>query len=330
MNYPESQLILDEIKKADKILLNCHRGPDSDSVGSALAMKKVLSGLGKEVEIICPSDIPDDLYFLEGSSDIKKVDFSNFDFSTYNLFIIMDSSTYAMVSGSKEIGLPQIKMVVIDHHHTNTGYGDINLIDSKVTSTAELLYKIFYDWRVSLDQKSATALLTGIIGDTGSFQYAGVGKETLLIAGDLMDLGANKDEIIYNIYRSINFMTIKFWGKIIEMMKEDSEYRFVWSAIPLSLYEEYGRDSSAKEDGANLFFPVVKNTDFGVIMVETDKDVLSVSYRSRKDFDVSKIAGEIGGGGHISAAGAKVDGQFEEAVEKVLTACRKYANKRNS
>jgi len=329
MNYKESQLILDEIKKANKILLNCHRGPDPDSIGSALAMKEVLFGLGKDVMIICPSLIPEDLHFLEGSKDIKKVDFKTFDFSIYDLFIVMDTPTYGIVANSKEIDKPNIKMVVIDHHHTNVGYGNINLIDSKVTSTSELLYKIFSDWSISLDKKSATDLLTGIIGDTGAFQYRGVGKSTLLVAGDLIDLGADKDEIIYNIYRNINFMTIKFWGKVIEMMHEENKYRFVWSAIPLSLYEKYGKDSSAKVDGANLFFPVVKNTDFGVIMVETDKNVLAVSYRSRKDFDVSKIAEEVGGGGHIAAAGAKVEGPFDEAVEKVLAGCRKYAKKNN-
>ena len=329
MNYPESQLILDEIKKAKKILLNCHRGPDSDTVGSALAMREVLQQMDKEVKVICPSEIPEDLRFLGGSSDIKKIDFKTFDFSTFDLFIVMDSSTYGMVANSKEIDKPNLRMVVIDHHHTNEGFGNINLIDSKITSTSELLCKIFSDWDVALNKQIATCLLTGIIGDTGAFQYGGVGKSTLLIAGELIDSGADKDEIIYNIYRSINFKTIKFWGKVIEMMKTDEEYGFVWSAVPLSLYEEYGKDSSAKEDGANLFFPIVKNTDFGVIMVETDKDNLSVSFRSRKDFDVSKIAKEVGGGGHKPAAGAKVEAQFDDAVEKVLTACRKYANKKN-
>ena len=144
MNYPESQLILEEIKKANKILLNCHRGPDSDTVGSALSMAEILRNMGKEIEIICPSNIPEDLFFLEGSKDIKKVDFKTFDFSAFDLFIVMDSSTYGMVANSKEIDKPNTKIIVIDHHHTNEGFGSINLIDSKITSTSELLYKIFF------------------------------------------------------------------------------------------------------------------------------------------------------------------------------------------
>jgi len=328
MNYPESQLILGEIKKANRILLNCHRGPDSDSVGSALAMNSVLRKLGKETLVICPSEVPEDLKFLENSDDIKTVEFESFSFKDYDLFLTMDSSNYGMVSGNRELQLPDINIIVMDHHHTNVGFGSINLIDSNKTSTAELLFDVFKDWGINFDSEISTKLLTGIIGDTGCFQYAGAGKTTLDVAGQLLEFGANKDQIILNIYRSIEYSSIKFWGKVIESMQHDKEGRFVWSAIPNSVYNEYGADSSAKEDVSNLFAPVIKDTDFGVIMMESDKNVLSVSFRSRSSFDVSKIAKEVGGGGHVLASGAKVEGPFEEAVEKVLNSCRKYANKK--
>ncbi|MDP3917985.1 MAG: bifunctional oligoribonuclease/PAP phosphatase NrnA [Candidatus Woesebacteria bacterium] len=327
MNYPESQLILEEIKKAKKILVNCHRGPDGDSVGSALAIQSVIDNMGIKVDVICPNQLPADLLFLSNSNNVKTIDFNEFDFSGYDLFIILDSSTYGMVTGDEKIKKPDIKMIVIDHHFTNVGFGDINLIDSQVTSTAELLFKIFVDWKVKLNSDIATKLLTGILSDTGCFQYGGVGKPTFEIAGELLSLGASKDEIVFNTFRSVKFETLKFWGKVIENMQYDTNHSFVWSAIPLSVYKEYGEDSSSKEDVANLFSPVVKDTDFGLIMVEIDKDVLAISFRARSNFDVSKIAKDLGGGGHIAASGAKVKGPFDEAVEKVLTACRKYAKK---
>jgi len=99
MNYKESKEILDEIKKTKKVLVNCHRGPDSDSVGSALGLSKVIESMGKEVLIICPSEVPVDLKFLPGSEKIKRVDFASFNFSNYGLFIAIDSSDYSMVSG---------------------------------------------------------------------------------------------------------------------------------------------------------------------------------------------------------------------------------------
>jgi phosphoesterase RecJ-like protein len=326
MNYKESAKILVEIKKAKKILVNCHRGPDSDSVGSALALSRVLKNMGKDVLAICPSDIPHDLTFLHDADSIKRVNFSAFDFSEYDLFLVIDSSTYSMVTGLKDSDKPSIKTIVIDHHFSNEKFGKINLIDAKRTSTGELLFKVFEDWGIEINQDVAESLLTGIIGDTGSFQYQNVGEETLRIAATLIEKGANKDKIIYNIYRNIDFKEVKMWGKFIESMKiEDS---FVWSAISLTTYKDFGEYPYAKEDVANLFFPIVKGTDFGIVMVETNENVLSVSFRSRSGFDVSKIAEEVGGGGHKAAAGARIEGlPFEEAVNKVLTAARKHAKK---
>ncbi|MCX6704623.1 MAG: bifunctional oligoribonuclease/PAP phosphatase NrnA [Candidatus Woesebacteria bacterium] len=326
MNYKESTKILKEIKKAKKILVNCHRGPDSDSVGSALALSGVLKKFGKDVTIICPSDIPADLAFLNGADSIWRVNFSTFDFSGYDLFLVIDSSTYSMVTGLKDSDKPGMDTIVIDHHVSNEKFGKINLIDAKTTSTGEMLFKIFEDWGIAIDQEIAECLLTGIIGDTGSFQYQNVGQGTLRIAASLMDAGADKDKIIYNIYRNIDFKEVKMWGKFIENMK--IEDNFIWSAISLSTYKDFGEYPYAKEDVANLFFPIVKGTDFGIVMVETNDQVLSVSFRSRSGFDVSKIAEEVGGGGHKAAAGARIEGlPFDQAVNKVLSAARNYAEK---
>jgi bifunctional oligoribonuclease and PAP phosphatase NrnA len=330
MNYKESGQILEEIKKVEKILVNCHRGPDSDSVGSALAMANVLRSIGKEVLMVCPSDIPSDLKFLRGSDQIKKVEFSSFDFSEYDLFIALDSSTYSLVSGSKDLVQTEaIPFLVIDHHLSNDGFGNINLIDSSATSTGELLYRVFEDWGVDIDADTAQSLLTAIVGDTGAFQYQNVGAETLEIAAKLIKKGADKDKIISEIYRNIPFQEIKIWGKIIENMEIDKENRFVWSVIRVTEYANFLGTESVKEDAANLFFPIVADTDFGMIMEERTDDTLSVSFRSRSGFDVSKIAKDLGGGGHKAAAGVRLDDvPVEEAVEKVLAAARKYANKK--
>lgn len=326
MNYKESVKILSEIKKAKKILVNCHRGPDSDSVGSALAMLQVLKDLGKEATVICPSDTPPNLTFLKGADEIVRVNFTSFDFSPYDLFIILDSSNYSMVTGLKDSDGPGIRSIVIDHHFSNEKFGDINLVDSEITSTGELLYRLFNDWSVSISEEIAESLLTGIIGDTGTFQYQNVGEITLRAAADLIGKGADKDEIVYNLYRNIEFKEVKMWGKFIEsMMIEDG---FTWSAIPLSVYKDFGEYAYAKEDVANLFSPIVKGTEFGIIMIETSESVLSVSFRSRTGFDVSEVAKEVGGGGHKAAAGARIEGlPFQEAVNKVLVAARKHVKK---
>ncbi|MBI2066229.1 bifunctional oligoribonuclease/PAP phosphatase NrnA [Candidatus Woesebacteria bacterium] len=327
MNYPLSKKILEEIKKANKILVNCHRSPDADSAGSALALYEVLASFAKDVKVICPDKLPEDLKFLPFSEKVEKIDFEKFDFTPYDLFIVLDSRNAAMVTKKRDMPLPKNKKIVIDHHKTNESFAEINLVDDEISSTAELLYDIFEDWGTGVTKSVAQNLLTGIIADTGVFAYSKVSARTLQIALFLMEKGADKNEIILNIFRSYPFNKVKFWGEILKRMEWDEEHHFVWSAVPYEVYKNFDNPASAKASAASLFAPVIKGTNFGMIMVEEEKGILSISLRGRTDFDVSKIAEKLGGGGHLSAAGAKLyEKDFDAAVLKVLETARKIVN----
>lgn len=328
MNYDLSAKILEEVKEADKILINCHRNPDPDSIGSALALFGVLKKMGKEVEVICSTKLDKNTEFLKYFKEIKTVDFKKFNFKDFDLFIVLDSSTWDMVTGAKDVLRPEgLKIITIDHHFTNDKFGDVNLIDPQVTSAAELLYKVLSDWEVKLSKETATAILAGIISDTGAFRYPGVSKETLLIASSLISKGADKEKIIFSIFNNLQINVLKMVGEMINKLELDDENKFCWCAIPLSLYEKYGKPDGAKEYASNTFIQSISATDFGIIMVEVEEKKLSVSFRSRSGFDVSKIALALGGGGHKAAAGANILGlPFEEAVKKVLETARKAAN----
>lgn len=329
MNYKKSKQVLKEIKKANRILLNCHRGPDADSIGSALAMYRVLKLMDKVVDIFCPTDgLYDGVSFLEDYDLIKSgVDFSKIDFSEYDLFISLDSSTWDQATNMDRIP-ENINLVVIDHHESNFGYGNVNLIDEKATSVGEMLLRIFLDWKVSIDKHIATSLMSAIIGDTGAFRYPGSTEKTFKAASYLMEKGADKDKIIHHIYRSEDFNLLKFCGEALRTMKLDEENRFVWSAISYEVFEEFGKPANAKNAAVNCFAQLVAGTDFGFMAVEEKKDKLSVSFRSRTGYDVSKIALELGGGGHVYASGASIEGlSFDESVEKLLRTVRKYAKK---
>ena len=326
MNYGDSIEILKLITKSKKILVNCHRNPDPDSLGGALAMYLMLLKFGKDPYLICPTEIETNLRFLPNMEKIKVIDFANFDYGKYNLLICLDSSSWHIVSGSKELSSWDLPTIVIDHHKTNEKFGLVNLVDAKVTSVSELLYYVFEDWKVELDKDIATCLMAGIIGDTGAFRFPGSTEKTFKVAGKLMASGADKDAIIFDIYSTTPFNLLKFWGKVLEKMKIDRKNKFVYSAMPLKEFESLGSPTYGRESSANLFGEIVADTDFGMIMTEQEKNILSVSFRSRIGFDTSAIAKELGGGGHVYASGAKVEGlSFSKAVEKVLQTARKYA-----
>jgi phosphoesterase RecJ-like protein len=326
MNYPESQLILDEIKKAKRILLNCHRSPDPDSVGSALSMYLILQNLGVEkVSIISPDEIPNNCRFLPNSDVVKKEDFDKFDFTQYDLMIFLDSGNWNQVTGKERVVSSKIKKIVIDHHYTNPKYGDINIVDSNAGSCCNVLYKFAQDLEIHFDRDLSTTLLTGIIADTLSFQTDLIGDSTLSIADVLIKSGADRKNIIFNLYMTRPIDEIKLMGEMLLNVNVD-DCGFAWVAISKKTLKKYPKSYDAKSYVAGSFIQSIENTNFGFVMEEKD-EYSTVSFRSRKDFDVSKVAEELGGGGHKSASATRIYLPFDQAVEKVLEVCRKYANK---
>jgi len=330
MNYPESATILEEIKKANKILLNCHFSADPDGIGCTLAMKLVLEGMGKEVTVICPSkSLSKQTDYLKGYSDINLgVNFYGYDFSKYDLFIILDTSDTNILTGKDDVLEVKIPVIVFDHHRTFDLKNNIKILDQDASSVGEILYRVFQDWGIDCGKDTANCLLTAVIGDTGTFSYPGAGERTLRAGADLISLGADKTMISDRIYRAEDFRILKFWSETLARAEIDREHHFVWSAVPYKSFEQCSDLPAVKSKTAALFAPIVDGTDFGFILIEERPDYISVSFRGRTDFDTSKIAEELGGGGHPVASAVRFENMpFDEAVEKVLEAARKYARK---
>jgi len=326
MTYAQSLEILSKIKSVDKILVNCHQRPDVDSISSALSMCQALEMLTKKVRLICP-DIPlSELSFLSCFEKIEAVDFKNFQ-DDCQLFLVLDSASPEVVTGSKEIHLPKIETIVIDHHLTNTNFGSLNLIDEKRSSTAELLYFLFLDWNIDINKNLASSLLTGILGDTGAFEYHNTTPITLRVAAELMERGADKDEILLKIFRSKPMSLLKFWAEVLKNLKLDETGKFTWCAIPYDIYNSLGKPQMARESASSLFTRMVDGTEFGIVILEEEPGVVRASFRSRRtDFDVSNVALRLGGGGHAGAAGVTiVNNRFEESVKKVIETARDFA-----
>lgn len=326
MNYTESNAIFEEIKKSKRVFVNCHRNPDPDSVGSALAMYQVLNNLGKEVRVICSTPVGEYLKFFRLYATIEQeIDFSKVDYKEGDLFIVLDSSSWDFASSLEEEDRPPIPLVVIDHHKTNLHFGTLNLVDFTRPSLAEILFKVFKDWKITMTKDIAQCILSGIIGDTGAFRFPVVDSQTLRAGAELMELGADKDEAIFNIYFSTQFSSYKFWGLLLNAMEFDEEHKFIWTAMPFEVYEENGGKKGFKDSFATNFLQSVKGTDFGIAMVEEEKGIIYISLRSRTGIDVSKLAIQLNGGGHKYAAGGKIEGmEYKKAIKKVLDIARNF------
>lgn len=328
MNYAESLEIKNKIAAASQVLINCHHMPDADSVGSALAMYQLLTHMGKNVRIVCPSQLPQNFMFLEHSDKIETVDFSTLDYSQFDLFITLDTGSWNRVTGSNEIEKPTLPIIVIDHHVSNTRYGEIHLIVPEAAATCVVLYFFLQDLGYRIDRERdypefAQPLLTGIIGDTGAFRFPEADELTLTVSLDLMKF-TSKDKIIFNLYQRFDIRHIQLWGEFLSNIHIDTEHKFVWSAVSKDVYKKYGNIVGAKSELADMLFANIEGTDFGAIAIEDD-ECISVSFRSRTGVDVAKLASTLGGGGHTWASAARITGMpYNEGMEKILEACREF------
>lgn len=324
MKYQESATILQMIEGAQNIALNCHHHPDSDTVASATVLAKVLTEMGKNVTILCPDTIPADLQFIEGAEKIITKAFEEVDFTQFDLLIMCDTSTWKRVFISTQFTPPTIPVVVIDNHVTNEKYGTVNLIDFETSAVSQMIYYILSDWGKTITPSIANALMAGIVGDTGSFQYE-IHQDTFAVAHALKDLGADMKQINLHLFDTKPLGLIKFWGKTIDKLTVESN--FAYAAFPLSEYSEYVHISGTRESAVGLIIRKVENTDFGFILTEEAPNTCSISFRSRTGTDVAQMAQELGGGGHKGASGVYMQGvPFSEALEKTLTVCRKHTN----
>ena len=320
-NYPESEPILKEISKAKNILINVHRNPDLDSIGSATALYQALIKMKKKANLICPHEIPENFKFLKGADKVMTIDFSSYNFSPFDLFLIADSGSYDIVTGSKEIKLPNIKKIVIDHHKTNNFTNvEINLHD-EIAATAEIIYQMFIDWEIIINDDIATSLFSGIAGDTVFFKYGENAKRTFKIASELLDLGADKDKLIDQAFDSFDFTLVQMIGEFLIHLKKGKG--FIYSVMDNETFTKFGNNRGARELVANLFARSVKGFDFGIMAVEYEKGKFAVSFRSKKNTDVSAIAKKLGGGGHKNAAGATIYGNIDQVIGKIILAIDK-------
>lgn len=328
MNYEESNLILEKIKKSQTFLLNCHESADVDSVASSLSLARVLKNMGKKVTVGSPDEVSRAYDFLEGFEEIKKMDFQNLNFSKFDTFFILDSEHWGRVG--REDSPKNTFVVNIDHHIHNRVSGDLNLLDFKASSTCEMLYLLFRDWNIKIDKELATLLLAGIFSDTGYFQFASTTGKACKIAGGLIDTGADFNHIVLNLSRRNSLDIIRLWGEVASRVEVDKKHKFAWSALPYEVYKRYKVSISPTSNVTDRLLRTIEGTNFAIGMVEKEKDKkLHISFRARiTGFDVSGMAKELGGGGHKDAAGGSVEGlPFEKAVKKVLQVARKYAEK---
>lgn len=310
--------IAEKIQASNRFLLASHVRPDADAVGSLLGLGLALKSAGKQVQMVL-EDGPGKYSYLPGSECIIKKPQGEVD-----MIIVVDCSDPLRV-GKILMDYPQPDLVV-DHHKTNVNYGKFNLVEAEQVATAAILFDRIPLWGLTIDASVATALLSGIIGDTIGFRTSNVNAAVMRKAADLMDLGASLSDIYRSELVLKSFEAVRYWGAGLNRLQRRNG--LVWTSLTL---EDRKKSAYPDTDDADLVnvLSSIDGASIALIFIEQSKEQIKVSWRARPGIDVSNIAFEFGGGGHAAAAGADIEGTLEEVQNRVIIETEKLLEEKN-
>ncbi len=322
--------ILEQINKSNSVLLHCHPSPDPDSVGSTLAMKFALEQLGKKVTLIKgDTDVPKAFDFL-GVDTIVQKNYFEIDIKEFDTFIILDSGSIEMVSAKDKIVFPEsLTTIVIDHHASNVGYGKFNYIDSTYSSTAELVHGVILELGVKIDRNIALNLFMGMYTDTGGFRYGVNGPRTLKLAADLASIVPDYQKTIATMENSNRIESLVFEALALSSIKTYYDGKLALVSVS---NEELVKNNISNDDRFTGYISNKIKSVLGVeiagTIVEVEPGKVKLSFRSKDsvNYDISKLAVKLGGGGHKQAAGASVKANIGEATELVVKTVKEIYN----
>lgn len=304
--------ILEKIKKAKSIVLLTHENPDGDAVGSSLAMYEALKQMGKEnVDVIIP-EYPRTYTFLPNVDKVKKEG----EKESYDLAIALDSATIKMLNGWSNYFEEAKTKIVIDHHSTNTMYGDLNYVNPDSPACTQILLTIFEYFGIEITNEIGKCILTGIITDTGGFQYVSTRPETFEFAARLLKSGINVSEIYKKAMNTKTRANFELRKRAIDRMEFLEEGKISFTYITKQDIEEIEATSDDHE-GIVDEGRCIEGVEVSIFIRETEKGY-KVSLRSNEYVNVSDVCLIFGGGGHKHAAGCTVTMPIEQAKEKII------------
>ncbi len=312
--------------RSTTIRLIPHQNPDGDAIGAVSALGQYLRAAGKKVEFFCATETPQQLQFITLAHEISHNP-QIWD-TPCDVIVVCDSGdpVYAGIDQYLKKN-PHTPVVVIDHHETNTFFGTLNLVSTAHSSTGELLYDYFKANNIQITPDIATALLCGIMYDTGSFSNSATSNKSLSVAGILIKSGASIKKIVQYIYKDKYINVLKLWGKALANLSYDRELDIASISISLEDMFVSGVDEERANGIAN-FMHTLKDGSVHMVFREKTDHTVKVSMRTTKDtIDVSLIAREFGGGGHKKAAGCTISAPLSHAYETMLPILKKHLKK---
>ncbi|NLK00262.1 MAG: bifunctional oligoribonuclease/PAP phosphatase NrnA [Clostridia bacterium] len=312
--------IAEIIKQQKKITIVSHIIPDGDAIGSSLALGMALGKLGIRVQILNQDEVPKIYTFLPESSKIK----TEFDFAPETI-ILLDCSDLGRIGSLRDLLPKQGLIINIDHHISNTNFGDFNYVDTGASATGEIIFELVELLNGSVDKDMATCLYTSILTDTGSFQYENTTAKTHLVASSLLSAGADLGLIRSSLWENVPLTSVRLLAKTLKTLAVDPRGEIAWVSIPFETYSKHVFDLEHIESIVN-YPKSIEGVEIGICFREFAPGKVKVSLRSKTKVDVSLLAESFGGGGHKRAAGFVSEATLASVMDTVIKKAQSYFN----
>lgn len=313
--------ISNQIGQHHTFLLTAHERLDGDALGSELALYHLLQSMGKRAIVYNQDPTPGSYLFLPGTDQIVH-ELPSLD--SFEVAFILDCSELNRVGKeSQRIGtIPNL--INIDHHLSNGAFCELRLIDPQASSTGELIFRLVREMGIEITDEMATCLYTAILTDTGGFRYGNTRRDTLLAAADLVASGADPQWISENVYEAEPPAKIRLLAAILSTLTFEEGNRVGSLVVTQKALADAGALPEHTEGFVDL--PrTIRGVEISIIYAELPNGGYKVSLRSKGNVTVEQVARVFGGGGHMNAAGFRIEGELSEVRRRVIEAIRATA-----
>ncbi len=298
------------------IFITGHINPDGDALGASFCLKLLLDNenIDADIDFDIATSLPTNLDHLPYELITKNIK------TSYETVFVFDCGNPSRLGKYEDIVLKANNIIVIDHHIDPT-FGTVQIVDPNAASTTQVLFRELVKEKYKINKAMADCLLTGLITDTGRFQYPNTTTEVFTIASELLSNGADLSSISENIYGSIEFNALKLQSEIINRIEFEKDIQFTYSTIYQNDYKKYNI-SPEETDFMIDVVRLVKGANIALLLKEQVDGSFKGSLRSRNNFNVQEIASIFDGGGHKAASGFSSELSEQEIIEKIKNAIR--------
>lgn len=306
------------LQGARRVVLVMHQMPDGDTTGSALGLARALGADGREVGVVSPDPVLPAYKFLPGAGDVLSWDAARAR-GPWDVAVTVDCGSPSRSFGMTKLRALAPVLLNIDHHRSNSGYGDLNWIDPAAPAVGEMVLRLVDAMGHTLTRDIALCLYVSLAADTEGLQFGFHDSYVLETAARLVRAGVDPAAVSQELWEERSFAQLKLTGWVLSHVTVSDSGQVAWVAVPHRVFRATG-SAPYESEGLVNHLRALRGVKLAMLLREDEPEVWKMSFRSRLPWEASAVAASLGGGGHVTSAGAQWSGALDDAMTALMLA----------